>query len=94
MKRSLKKINIDYYSYLDKETGMLFELKHSDYGVLAYGKAYYLSLNYNGSKTYIATFCVRDDGYQRYKEAYGKVIWSDMNEIIENANRMMNEILE
>lgn len=92
--KQLKKINPAYYMYLDKDTGILFELSNGNYGVLGYGEAYYLTAAYHGEKSYIATFCVKDDSYGRYLQAYGKKIWQDMNEILKFSNNMIKAMLE
>ena len=94
MKQYLKEINPKLYSYLNKDTGMFFNLTYGDYGVLGYGKAFYLKVTYQQETTYIATFCVKDDGYQRYEKAFGGRLYSNKEDIIEHSNKMIESMLE
>ena len=88
----LTKINEKFYSYFDKETKMLFTLKYGDRGVYGYGKAFYLTVTYDGAKQNIATFTVKDDGYKCYKDDYMGKLWDSYDTLIE-ANRMVCRML-
>ena len=66
----LNKVNERFYSYFDKDTKMLFTMRLGDRGVYSAGKAWYLTVTYDGAQQTIATFSVKDDGYKTYKEDY------------------------
>ena len=88
----LTKVNEKFYSYFDKKTKMLFTLKYGDRGVYGYGKAFYLTVTYDGAKQTIATFTIKDDGYKCYKEDYMGILWDAYNAIKE-ANEMVCRML-
>lgn len=88
----LTKVNEKFYSYFDKETKMLFTLKYGDRGVYGYGKAFYLTVTYDGAKQTIATFTTKDDGYKCYKEDYMGILWNEYN-VLKEANEMVCRML-
>lgn len=88
----LIKVNENFYSYFDKETKMLFTLKHGARGVYGSGKAFFLSVTYDGAKQTIATFTTIDDGYKCYKEDYMGILWN-ASDALEEANRMVCAML-
>lgn len=88
----LTKVNEKFYSYFDKETKMLFTLKYGDRGIYGYGKAFYLTVTYDGAKQTIATFTVKDDGYKCYKDDYMGKLW-DSYDTLREANRMVCRML-
>ena len=88
----LTKVNENFYSYFDKDTKMLFTLKHGDRGVYGMGKAFYLTVTYDGAKQTIATCSTKDDGYKRYKEDYLGRLW-DKQDALDEANKMVCTML-
>ena len=79
----LQQINERFYSYFDNNTKMFFTLTFGDRGVCGNGKAWYLSVAYNGdSKQTIATFTTRDDGYGCYKDDYRGMLWNQQAVIL------------
>ena len=88
----LTKVNEKFYSYFDKETKMLFTLKYGDRGVYGYGKAFYLTVTYDGAKQVIATFTTKDDGYRCYEEDYRGIVWNAYN-VLKEANEMVCRML-
>ena len=88
----LNKVNERFYSYFDKDTKMLFTIKLGDRGVYGTGKAWYLTVTYDGAQQTIATFSVKDDGRKTYKEDYLGILWKD-NDAISEANRMVCRML-
>ena len=73
----LQQINERFYSYFDSNTKMLFTLSFGDRGVYGNGKAWYLSVTYNGGdKQTIATFSTRNDGHSCYKDDYKGKLWT------------------
>jgi hypothetical protein len=88
----LNKVNENFYSYFDKDTKMLFTLKYGDRGVYGSGKAWYLSVTYDGAKQTIATFSVKDDGHRTYKDDYLGMLWKDPIAIVE-ADKMVCRML-
>lgn len=88
----LNKVNENFYSYFDKDTKMLFTLKHGSRGVYSLGRAWYLSVTYDGAKQTMATFSTKDDGHKTYKEDYLGKLWSD-SDVIEEANKMVCRML-
>lgn len=87
----LQKVNARFYSYFDKGTGMLFTLKYGDRGVLGRGKAWFLSVTYDGAKQSIATFSVVDDGNNTYKEDYMCMLW-DQSSVLYAAEEMVQNM--
>lgn len=88
----LTKVNARFYSYFDKDTKMLFTLSLGDRGVYGSGKAWYLTVTYDGAKQTIATFSIKDDGHKTYKEDYMGKLWND-NDAIAEANKMVCKML-
>lgn len=88
----LTKVNENFYSYFDKDTKMLFTLKQGDRGVYGMGKAFYLTVTYDGAKQTIATFSTKDDGYKHYKEDYLGRLW-DKQDALDEANKMVCTML-
>lgn len=88
----LTKVNENFYSYFDKDTKMLFTLKHGDRGVYGIGKAFYLTVTYDGVNQTIATFSTKDDGHKRYKEDYLGRLW-DKQDALDEANKMVCTML-
>lgn len=88
----LKQVNQRFYSYFDPYTKMLFTLKYGDRGVYGSGKAWYLSVTYDGAKQTIATFSTRDDGHRTYLEDYLSKLWNDMDALRE-ADEMVGKML-
>lgn len=84
----LQCINNRFYSYFDPFTKMLFTLSYGDRGVYGSGKAWYLSVTYDGAKQTIATFSTKDDGHKTYKEDYLGRLWSD-DEVLMEAEKMV-----
>ena len=89
----LKRINERFYSYLDKETGMLFTLWYGDRGVYGSGKAWYLQLTYCQNKHNLATFTVADDGRNCYKQDYKAKLWHNFDIILLESNNMVKSML-
>ena len=88
----LTKVNEKFYSYFDKETKMLFTLKYGDRGVYGHGKAFYLTVTYDGAKQTIATFTTKNDGYKCYHEDYMGILWNEYN-VLKEANEMVCRML-
>ena len=88
----LHKVNEGFYSYFDRETKMLFTLKYGDRGVYGVGKAWYLSVTYDGANQTIATFSTKDDWHKSYKSDYLGKLWDDYSAILE-ADRMVYKML-
>ena len=88
----LTKVNENFYSYFDKETKMLFTLKHGARGVYGFGKAFFLSVTYDGTKQTIATFSTKDDGHQIYREDYMGKLWN-VSDALKEANKMVCAML-
>lgn len=89
----LKKVNGRFYSYFDKETGMLFTLKYGDRGIYGLGKAWYLSVTYDGAKQTIATFSTKDDGHRTYIDDYMCKLWNN-DQAIESADEMVRKMIK
>ena len=85
-------INNRFYSYFDPFTKMLFTLKYGDRGIYGAGKAWYLSVTYDGANQTIATFCTKDDGHKTYKEDYLGKLWSD-EEALKAADAMVMKMI-
>ena len=90
--RFLNKVNERFYSHFDKNTKMLFTLKYDDRGVYGFGKAWYLSVTYDGAKQTMATFSIKDDGHNTYKNDYLGILWKDYA-AIEEADKMVGRML-
>lgn len=88
----LNQVNERFYSYFDKDTKMLFTLKYGDRGIYGFGKAWYLSVTYDGAKQTIATFTVKDDGHKTYKEDYLGKLWDDVS-VLESADVMVCKMI-
>lgn len=88
----LNKVNENFYSYFDKNTKMLFTLKYGDRGVYGRGKAWYLSVTYDGANQTMATFSVKDDGYSSYRDDYLGMLWENPIAIVE-ADKMVCKML-
>lgn len=88
----LNKVNERFYSYFDNNTKMLFTLKYDNRGIYGFGKAWYLSVTYDGAKQTMATFSVKDDGHKTYKEDYLGILWQD-HAAIEEADKMVCRML-
>ena len=88
----LNKVNENFYSYFDKNTKMLFTLKYGDRGVYGSGKAWYLSVTYDGAKQTMATFSVVNDGHNTYKDDYLGKLWQNPLAIVE-ADKMVCKML-
>lgn len=79
----LKEINNRFYSYFDKGTKMLFTMKHGDRGIYGHGRAWYLSVTYDGAQQTIATFSTKDDNHKSYKNDYMGRLWGDLDALAE-----------
>ena len=88
----LNKVNERFYSYFDRDTKMLFTLNYGDRGIYGRGKAWYLSVTYDGAKQTIATFSILDDGHGTYRDDYLGKLWDDYSAIIE-ADKMVCRML-
>lgn len=88
----LKRVNDTYYFYNDKENNMKFTLNYGDRGVYGMGKAYYLNVYFNDTKSHLATFTVKDDNHKCYKEDYGMRLWG-ITEILPQAEKMIENMI-
>jgi hypothetical protein len=88
----LKEINKRFYSYFDPFTKMLFTLSYGDRGIYGAGKAWYLTVTYDGAKQTIATFSTRDDNHRTYREDYLGKLWQD-DEAIKTADEMVGKMI-
>ena len=89
----LKRINERFYSYLDRETGMLFTLWYGDRGIYGFGKSWYLQLTYCKEKHGLATFTMVDDGHKCYKGDYKGQLWHNFDIILIESNRMIKDMI-
>ena len=80
--RYLNRINERFYSYFDKDTKMLFTMNYGDRGVYGIGKAWYLSVTYDGAKQTIATFTTVDDNRNCYRSDYLGKLWNTCDALI------------
>ena len=60
---------------------MLFTLSYGDRGVYCAGKAWYLSVTYDGAKQTIATFSTKNDGHKSFMDDYMGKLWNDADAI-------------
>ena len=88
----LKCVNNRFYSYFDKETKMLFTFKYGDRGVYGQGKAWYLTVTYDGAKQTIATFTVVSDNHNCQKNDYLGKLWQSGEALCE-ADKMISNML-
>lgn len=88
----LTKVNENFYSYFDNNTKMLFTLRRDGRGVYGRGRAWYLSVTYDGAKQTMATFSVMDDGHKTYQDDYLGKLWKDPLAIVE-ADKMVCRML-
>lgn len=93
---NLKRITEKLYKYTGTETGGIYTLHLSSRGRNYEGKSYFLEVQYPNiaSEICIASFCVKDDGYHCYKEDYLGKLCTDMREIIEEANKLIDKMEE
>ena len=93
MLKHLKKINHQFYSFFDERTGMLFTMRYGSRGLYGFGKAWYLSVTYDGEKQKIATFSTMSDGHNSHSEDYLGRIWDTQTALVE-ADEMVRRMIE
>lgn len=93
---NLKKITEKLYKYTGEKTGGIYTLLLNCRGRNYEGKAYFLWAQYPNMTTDIcvASFCVKDDCYQCYKEDYLGKLWTNVGEIIREANKLIDKMEE
>ena len=93
---NLIKITNNLYKYTGAKTGGIYTLQLSSRGRNYEGKSYFLKVQYPNiaSEICIASFCVKDDYYQCYKEDYGGILWSDIKRLVKEANELIDKMEE
>jgi len=68
---------------------MLFQLRFGEVGIYGYGRCWYLTMLAGQQKNPIYTFYTKDDGHGCSKNCSDGKLWTNMDDILENANAMI-----
>jgi len=74
---SLNRINEQFYNYIDKNTGYIFNFEAGVIGVYGTGICWRLKLIANGCESILACFVTKDDNHHCYFKTTGSKLWDD-----------------